>query len=138
MNKPMDLGDAARVATPTDAIERRLGYVGDVHFSTPHTTHVRCHTLLFPGGTERTYPAEHVLRCTRADDRAALEAAFTEAYGHLRDACRIAHDFNADLSDDTARLLRGLVDVARGRLGLPLVSQYLRSSGMDVDGEGDR
>src|SRR2546423_8819104 len=103
MNKPMNLGDTARVATPTDAIERRLGYVSDVHFSTPHTTHVSRYTLRFPGGMERTYPADHVLRCTRADDRTALEAAFTEAYVQLRDACRIAHDFNADLSDDTAR-----------------------------------
>ncbi|WP_307962114.1 hypothetical protein [Salinispora arenicola] len=38
----------------------------------------------------------------------------------LRDACRIAHDFDPDLSTGTASLLRRLLDLARLRLGLTL------------------
>ncbi|MEU8182047.1 hypothetical protein AB0B86_14915 [Micromonospora sp. NPDC049047] len=120
MYRSMDLGDTARVITPADATEYRLGTVTDVTYSTPHTTHAHRYTLRFPSGTERTYPADRVARRTRADDHAALEAAFTQASAALRDACRIAHDYNPDLSAGTASLLRRLVDLARLRLGLPL------------------
>jgi hypothetical protein len=120
MYRSMEFGDTARVIAPSDAIEYRLGTVTDVDYSTPHTTYARRYTLRFPNGEERTYPADQVVPCTRADDRAALEAAFTRAAVALRDACRIAHDFDADLGDGTASLLRRLVDLARLRLGLPL------------------
>jgi hypothetical protein len=133
---PMDLDDTARVTEPTDAIEYRLGTVVDVDYSTPHTTYVRGYTLRFSNGTMRTYPAEQVVRCTRTDDRAALEAALTVACVKLRDACRIAHDFDADLSDATARLLRGLVGVARLNLGLLLVPENPRWPDLGA-GSGD-
>lgn len=120
MYRSMEVGDTARVITPSDATEYRLGTVTDVAYSTPHTTYALRYSLRFPNGTERTYQADHVVWCTRADDRAALEAAFTKAAVALRDACRIAHDFDADLSSGTASLLRRLVDLARLRLGLPL------------------
>ncbi|MDG4790199.1 hypothetical protein O7626_30480 [Micromonospora sp. WMMD1102] len=117
MYRSMEVGDTARVITPSDATEYRLGTVTDVRYSTPHTTYALDYTLRFPNGTERTYPAEHVVQCTRTDDRAALEKAFTKAAVALRDACRIAHDFDADLSSETASLLRRLVDLARLHLG---------------------
>lgn len=120
MYRSMEVGDTARVIQPTDATEYRLGTVTDVRYSTPHTTYALRYTLRFPNGTERTYQAKQVRRCTRPDDRAALEAAFTKAAVALRDACRIAHDFDADLSSGTASLLRRLVDLARLRLGLTL------------------
>ncbi|MEU8370071.1 hypothetical protein [Micromonospora tulbaghiae] len=120
MYRSMEYGDTARVVTPSDATEHRLGTVTDVAYSTPHTTPARRYTLRFPNGTERTYPADHVVRCTRTDDHAALEAAFTTAYAALRDACRIAHDYDSDLSAGTASLLRRLVDLTRLRLGLTL------------------
>jgi hypothetical protein len=116
----MEVGDTARVVRQSDATEYRLGTVTDVHYSTPHTTYARRYILRFPNGTERTYPADHVVWCTRDDDRAALEAAFTKAAVALRDACRIAYDFDADLSSGTASLLRRLVDLTRLRLGLTL------------------
>ncbi|MDG4807620.1 hypothetical protein O7634_12745 [Micromonospora sp. WMMD1120] len=120
MYRSMEYGDTARVITPTDATEHRLGTITDVTYSTPHTTYARRYTLRFPGGTERTHPADHVIRCTRADDHAALEAAFTTACAALRAACRIAHDYDPDLSVGTASLIRRLVDLSRLRLGLTL------------------
>jgi hypothetical protein len=132
----MEIGDAVRITEPADAIEYRLGYVSDLHFSTPHTTHVARYTVLFPGGTERTYPAERVVRCTRADDRTALETAYTEAFGRLRAACRIAHDFNDDLSGGTARLLAELVEVARRHLGVALLPEDRPKPGAGTDRDG--
>ncbi|WFE27635.1 hypothetical protein O7623_00020 [Solwaraspora sp. WMMD791] len=120
MYRSMEYGDTARVIAPTDATEYRLGIVIDVRYSTPHTTHARSYTLRFPNGTERTYPAAQVAWCTRADDYAALETAFVTACVALRDACRIAHDYDADLANGTASLLRRLVDLARLRLALTL------------------
>ncbi|MFC8849954.1 MULTISPECIES: hypothetical protein [unclassified Micromonospora] len=116
----MECGDTARVVTPADAIEQRLGTVTDVVYSTPHTTYALRYTLRFPTGTERTYPADDVVSCTRADDRAALEAAFTKAGVALRDACRIAHDYDAEFSTGTASLLRRLIDLASLRLELTI------------------
>jgi hypothetical protein len=127
MYRSMDLGDTARVITPSDATEHRLATVTDVAYATPHTTYALRYTLRFPNGTERTYPAEHVRWCTPADDQAALEAAFTKAAVALRDACRIAHDFDADLASATASLLRWLVDLARLHLGLALNPANLAS-----------
>ncbi|MBQ1018000.1 hypothetical protein KBX71_08995 [Micromonospora sp. D93] len=120
MYRSLEIGDTARVVAPSDATEHRLGTVTDVSYSTPHTTYARRYTLRFPNGTERTYPADRVARRTRADDHAALEAAFTQAAVALRDACRIAHDYDPDLSSGTASLLRRLVDLTRLRLGLTL------------------
>ncbi|WP_213454671.1 hypothetical protein [Rhizomonospora bruguierae] len=120
MYRSMEHGDTARVVAPRDATEHRLGTVTDVGYATPHTTYARRYTLRFPTGDERTYPADHVVWRTRDDDRAALEAAFTTACVALRDACRIAHDFDDDLSSGTASLLRRLVDLARLRLRLTL------------------
>ncbi|WP_435209066.1 hypothetical protein [Micromonospora sp. bgisy143] len=120
MYRSMEYGDTARVITPADATEHRLGTVTDVTYSTPHTTYARRYTLRFPGGIERTFPADDVARCTRADDHAALEAAFTTACVALRDACRIAHDYDPDLSVGTVSLIRRLVDLSRLRLGLTL------------------
>ncbi|NIL44054.1 hypothetical protein HCB17_25285 [Salinispora arenicola] len=120
MYRSMEFGDTARVIKPSDATEYRLGTVTNVRYSTPHTTYALRYTLRFPNGTERTYPADDVVWCTRADDRASLEAAFTKATVALRDACRIAHDFDPDLSTGTASLLRRLLDLARLRLGLTL------------------
>ncbi|WP_326549948.1 hypothetical protein [Micromonospora sp. NBC_01813] len=120
MYRSLEDGDTARVVKPTDAIEYRLGTVTDVRYSTPHTTHARAYTLRFPNGDERTYPAAKVRRATRADDHAALEAALTSACVTLRDACRIAHDYDTDLANGTASLLRRVVDLASLRLGLTL------------------
>ncbi|TCB91644.1 hypothetical protein E0H26_25510 [Micromonospora zingiberis] len=121
MYRSLEYGDTARVTKPSDSVEYRLGTVTDVRYSTPHTTHARRYTLRFPNGDERTYPATIVKRATRADDRAALEAALTKAAEAVRDACRIAHDYDADLSTGTASLLRRLVDLASLRLGLTLI-----------------
>ncbi|MEV6797663.1 hypothetical protein AB0M91_04865 [Micromonospora rifamycinica] len=120
MYRSMEYGDTARVINPTDPVEYRLGTVTDVCYSTPHTTYARHYTLRFPTGDQRTYPAENVRRATRADDRAALEAALTSACVAVREACRIAHDYDPDLSTGTASLLRRLVDLATLRLGLTL------------------
>ncbi|PZF87680.1 hypothetical protein [Micromonospora deserti] len=120
MYRSLEYGDTARVIKPTDPVEYRLGTVTDVRYSTPHTTHARRYTLRFPNGDERTYPAANVRRATRADDRAALEVALTTAAEAVRDACRIAHNYDADLSTGTASLLRRLIDLASLRLGLTL------------------
>ncbi|MGY3516521.1 hypothetical protein ACVMYR_09430 [Micromonospora sp. PTRAS2] len=120
MYRSMEYGDTARVIKPTDPVEYRLGTITEVRYSTPHTTHARSYTLRFPNGDERTYPAANVRRATRADDRAALESALTAACVALRFACRIAHDYDADLSSGSASLLRRLVDLASLRLGLTL------------------
>ncbi|MFY1684831.1 hypothetical protein ACN265_25240 [Micromonospora sp. WMMD730] len=120
MYRSLEYGDTARVVNPADPVEYRLGTVTDVRYSTPHTTYARSYTLRFPTGDERTYPAENVRRATRDDDRAALEAALTSACVAVREACRIAHDYDADLSTGTASLLRRLVDLATLRLGLTL------------------
>ncbi|MFI6242803.1 hypothetical protein ACIBEF_23295 [Micromonospora sp. NPDC050795] len=120
MYRSLEYGDTARVISPSDAVEYRLGTVTDVRYSTPHTTYALRYTLRFPNGDERTYPAAIVRRATRADDRADLETALTKAAEAVRDACRIAHDYDADLSTGTASLLRRLVDLASLRLGLTL------------------
>ncbi|MBM7086926.1 hypothetical protein [Micromonospora humidisoli] len=120
MYRSLEYGDTARVINPADPVEYRLGTVTDVCYSTPHTTYARHYTLRFPTGDQRTYPAANVRRATRADDRAALEAALTAACVAVREACRIAHDYDPDLSTGTASLLRRLVDLATLRLGLTL------------------
>ncbi|GAB3076403.1 hypothetical protein [Micromonospora schwarzwaldensis] len=120
MYRSMEFGDTARVIKPTDPVEYRLGTVTDVDYPNPQTTYARRYTLQFPNGDERTYPAAIIRRATRTDDHAALEAAFTSACVAMRDACRIAHDYDADLSSGTTSLLRRLVDLASLRLGLTL------------------
>ncbi|KWV33318.1 hypothetical protein [Micromonospora rifamycinica] len=120
MYRSLEYGDTARVINPTDPVEYRLGTVTDVCYPTPHTTYARHYTLRFPTGDQRTYPAANIRRATRADDRAALEAALTSACVAVREACHIAHDFDPDLSAGTASLLRRLVDLATLRLGLTL------------------
>ncbi|GIF74123.1 hypothetical protein [Asanoa siamensis] len=136
MYRPMELGDTARVAKPSDAIEYRLGTVTDLDANVPYTTDPRGYTLRFPNGTTRTYPAAQVARCTRMDDRAALEAAFTTAFIALRGACRIAHDFDADLSIGTASLLVRLVDLAALRLGVHLAPASLARPDGESTAEG--
>ena len=118
----MDLNDTARVRQPRDPVEYRLGTVTDITYSTPHTTHIRHLQLRFPNGHKRTYTPAEVVVCTRADDHAALVAAFTDACRSLRNACRIAHDYDYDeqLSTDLISLLTAVHGTVKTHLGITL------------------
>lgn len=98
----MNPNDGARVRQPRDAVEYRLGTVTDIGYA-PYSTHVARYRLRFPTGEERTYPAAAVIACSRTDDHTALVAAFTDTCRSLRDACRIAHDYDERLSGDHHR-----------------------------------
>lgn len=115
----MNLDDGARVRHPREPFEYRLGTVTDIRYA-PHSTYVERCRLRFPTGEERTYEAGEITACSRGDDHAALVAAFTDACRSLRDACRIAHDYNQRLSTDTIGLLLSLHSVVASRLGVTL------------------
>jgi hypothetical protein len=116
----MDLNDTARVRQARDPVEHRLATINDIVYSTPHTTHIRHLQLRFPNGHERTYTPAEVVVCTRADDHAALVAAFTDACRSLRDACRIAHDYDEQLSTDLIGLFIAIHNTVQTRLGIAL------------------
>ena len=116
----MDLNDTARVRQPRDAIEYRLGTVTEITYSTPHTTHIRRVRLRFPTGEERTYTPDEIGACTRSDDHAALVAAFTDTCRALRDACRIAHDYDERINTDILGLLLAIHGTVATRLGVTL------------------
>lgn len=115
----MNLDDTARVRRPTDPVEYRLGTVTDIKYA-PHSSHIERYQLRFPTGEERTYQADEVTACSRDDDRAALATALTNASRSLREACRIAHDYDEHLSTAIIALLLALYDTARTGLGLRL------------------
>jgi hypothetical protein len=115
----MDLDDTARVRVPRDAVERRLGTVTDITYA-PYSTYIRRLRLRFPTGEERTYTRDEIRPCTRDDDHAALVAALTDGCRSLRDACRIAHDYDDELSADLAFLLTSVVNTAHARLGVTI------------------
>jgi hypothetical protein len=115
----MDLHDTARVRRPRDAVERRLGTVTNITYA-PHTTYIRRVWLRFPSGDERTYTLDEITPCTRDDDRTILVAALTQGCGSLRDACRIAHDYDDELSAEISFLLVSLVGVVNTRLGVAI------------------
>lgn len=115
----MDLNDTARVRHPRRPVEYRLGIVTDRTFA-PYSTYIERYQVRFPTGEERTYAAEEVVACTRGDDRAALVAAVTDACQRLRDACRIAHDHDDDLSAEMAVISTLLLNTAGASLGITL------------------
>jgi hypothetical protein len=115
----MDLDNTARVRQPRDAVEYRLGTVTDITYA-PHTTYIRRLRLRFPTGDERTYTTDEITPCTREEDHIALETAFIDACAALRNACRIAHDYDEALSTDIIGLLLALDGTARTRLNLTL------------------
>jgi hypothetical protein len=115
----MDLDDTARVRAPRDAVERRLGTVTDITYA-PHSTYIRRLRLRFPTGVERTYTTDEIRPCSRDDDHAALVATLTEGCRALRDACRIAHDHDDELSADVAFALTSLVNTIHARLGVTI------------------
>lgn len=115
----MDLNDTARVRAPRDAVEHRLGTVTDITYA-PHSTYIQRLRLRFPTGEERTYTRDEIRPCTRHDDRAALVAALTEGCRSLRDACRVANDYDEALSTDIVCLAMAILDIARDRLNAEL------------------
>lgn len=123
----MDLNDTARVRQPRDGIEYRLATITEVTYSAPHTTHIRHLRLRFPTGDHRTYTPAEVVVCTRADDHAALVAAFTDACRSLRDACRIAHDYDEGINTDVIGLLLAIHTTVATRLGVNLDAAQLDS-----------
>lgn len=120
----MNLHDGARVRQPRDAIEYRLGTVTDIRYA-PGSTYVERYRLRFPTGEERTYPADEITACSRTDDHAALIAAFTDTCRSLRDACRIAHDYDERLSDEIIRFLLAIHSTASARLGVVIDPAWL-------------
>lgn len=116
----MDLDDTARVRQPRDAFEYRLATITDIAYSTPNTTHIRRLRLRFPTGDERAYSTEDIVVCRRSDDHAALVAAFTGTCRSLRDACRIAHDYDEPLSAEIIHLLMDVYGTVASRLGVTL------------------
>ncbi|GLZ01898.1 hypothetical protein [Actinoplanes sp. NBRC 103695] len=116
----MDLNDTARVRQPRDGIEYRLATISDITYSTPHTTHIRDLRLRFPTGEHRAYTPAEIVVCARADDHAALVAAFTDACRSLRDACRIAHDYDERLSAEIIHLLMDVYGIVATRLDVTL------------------
>jgi len=131
----MNLNDTARVRRPTDPVEYRLGTVTDIKYA-PHSSHVQRYRLRFPTGVERTYPAAEVAACSRDDDRATLVTALTEAGRSLREACRIAHDYDEHLSTAIIALLLALYDTARTELGLRLDVALRGEPAANDDGDG--
>ena len=121
----MDLDDNVRVRQPREADEYRLGFISDIAYSTPHTTHIRELQVRFPNGQERTYTPDEVVACTRTDDHAALVAAFNATLRGLRDACRIAHDYDERLSGDIVALLISIYGTVQTRLGVTLDTAHL-------------
>lgn len=97
----MELNDTARVRQPADPIEHRLATVTDL-FTNGSTTYIQRYELRFPNGETRMYPPQAVVACTRADDHTALVTAVTDTCRSLRDACRIAHDYDDKLSTDSS------------------------------------
>ena len=91
----MNLNDTARVRQPLSAFEHRLGTVIEVLPADRHGARFR---LRFPTGDARTYYDAQLTACTRDDDKAALVDAMTSAARSLISACRIAHDFDDELS----------------------------------------
>jgi hypothetical protein len=130
----MNLDDTARVRRPDDPVEYRLGTVTDIKY-TPHSSHIERLRLRFPTGEERTYQADEVAACSRADDRAAIVAALTGAGRSLREACRIAHDYDEYLSTAIIALLLALYDTARTGLGLRLDPASLEDPAANDDSE---
>lgn len=116
----MDLNDTARVRQPRDPVEYRLATITDITYSTPHTTHIRDLRLSFPTGENRTYTPAEIVACTHTDDHAALVAAFTDACRSLRDACRIAHDYDEQINTDIIGLLLAIHGTVKTRLGITL------------------
>lgn len=116
----MDLNDTARVREPRDAFEYRLATITDIAYSTPNTTHIRRLRLRFPTGDERAYSTEDIIVCRRTDDHAALVAAFIGTCRSLRDACRIAHDYDEPLSAEIIHLLMDVYGIVAIRLGVTL------------------
>ena len=121
----MDLNDTARVRQPRDPVEYRLATITDITYSTPHTTHIRHLRLRFPTGEHRTYTPAEIVACTRTDDHAALVAAFTDTCRSLRDACRIAHDYDERINTDVIRLLMTIYGTVATRLGVTLDPAHL-------------
>jgi hypothetical protein len=119
MESTMDLDDTARVRQPRNAVEHRLGTITDIMHA-PHSTYIRRLRLRFPTDDERTYTADQISPCTRDDDRAALVAAVTDGCRSLRDACRIAHDYDDELSAEIRFLLTSLVGTAQARLAVTI------------------
>jgi len=115
----MDLDDTARVRAPRDAVEHRLGTITDITYA-PHSTYIRRLRLRFPSGVERTYTTDEIRKYNRDDDHVALVAAVTDGCRALRDACRIAHDYDDRLSAEISWLLTRLVAKARARLGVTI------------------
>jgi hypothetical protein len=132
----MDLNYGARVRQPRDAVEYRLGTVTDIGH-TPDGTHVERYRLRFPTGEERTYPAAEVIAASGTDDHAALVAAFTDTCRSLRDACRIAHDFDEQLSGDIIGLLLAIYGTVSTRLGVAF-DPTLLDAPVTAEGDGDQ
>src|SRR5205085_1394933 len=116
----MDLNDTARVRQPGDAIEYRPATITGILYSTPDHPHIRDVRLRFPTGEHRTYRPAAIIACTRTDDHAALVAAFTDACRALRDACRIAHDYDEHINTDVVGLLLAIHTTVATRLGVNL------------------
>ncbi|MDI6101183.1 hypothetical protein QLQ12_21445 [Actinoplanes sp. NEAU-A12] len=93
----MDLNDTARVRHPISPVEYRLGTIIAIE-NQPGGLHGGRYRLRFPTGDERTYYGAELTACSRGDDKAALIAAMTSAARSLISACRIAHDFDDELS----------------------------------------
>jgi hypothetical protein len=123
----MDLTDTARVRRPRDAVEHRLGTVTDITYA-PHSTYIRRLRLPFSTGVERTDTTDEITPSTREDDRTALGTTLTEGCRLLRDACRIAHDSDDELSAAIAFLLTSLLGTAQTRLGIPIDPTRLPSA----------
>jgi hypothetical protein len=115
----MDLNDTARVRQPRDAVEYRLGTVTDITYA-PHSTYIQRLRLRFPTGDERTYTTNEITACSRDDDHAALVTALSSVCRSLRDACRIANDYDEALSTDIVCLAMAILAIARDRLDAEL------------------
>ncbi len=134
----MNLNDTARVLHPHDEVEYGLGTVAGITYA-PSSTHVTRYRLRFPTSDERTFAADEITACTRADDQDALVVALIGACRCLRDACRIAHDFDEKLSTDILCMLIVLHGTARARLDVTLGPASLDDpAATDDDGEAAR
>ncbi len=115
----MKLHDTARVRHPLSPVEYGLATIIAVE-AQPGGMHGDRYRLRFGSGKERSYYATEITACTRNDDREALIAHMSAACRSLVAACRIAHDYDDDLSAAIGLHTVGLLDAAQTRLGVTL------------------
>jgi hypothetical protein len=121
----MNLHDTARVRHPISPVEYRLGTIIAIE-NQPNGLPGGRYWLRFPTGDERSYDAAEITPCTRDTDRAVMVEAMTSAARSLISACRIAHDYDDELSAALFFHTTCLIEAANTRLGAGIDPAHLK------------